>query len=262
MMLLRWIRIATVLLMFSVQAEAIELFITPGVGFFGDPEGSWTDVEVEGDIISVKMNLAKDTRGGPNFITTWSSEVWSSVTLLRNKTSGDPAAVVSFDPFQRSGSTPPLLGEPVVLPPKVQSELHYDLVLFSAGDIINCDDEFGDVDALHCEGYAEYDYEIAEVEPPIMGDVNFDGVVDFADFLVVSENYSRFQSNLTTWYDGDMTLDGRVNLEDFLSLSANYGAVREAAAVPEPSAIMLLVMSGFLATQPGSRREDARNLRQ
>jgi len=77
------------------------------------------------------------------------------------------------------------------------------------------------------------------------GDLNGNGDVAFADFLVLSSNFGTALSKYT---EGNIDLqnDG-VAFGDFLILSANFGKVpaaggATAAAVPEPSTAMLLVV--------------------
>ena len=51
------------------------------------------------------------------------------------------------------------------------------------------------------------------------GDTDRDGTVDFEDFLVLSNNFSRQNAS---WYDGDFNNDQTVDFEDFLLLSNNF----------------------------------------
>ena len=55
---------------------------------------------------------------------------------------------------------------------------------------------------------------------PIPGDADFNGTVDFADFLVVSNNFGQTE---TAWPRGDFDWDRKTTFADFLLLSANYG---------------------------------------
>ncbi len=64
------------------------------------------------------------------------------------------------------------------------------------------------------------------------GDLDGDGGVVFADFLVLSTN---FGSTDVGYAGGDIDLDGTVAFADFLVLSSNFGSVSEAASIPEPS---------------------------
>lgn len=64
------------------------------------------------------------------------------------------------------------------------------------------------------------------------GDVDFDGQVAFADFLVLSSNFAQPGG----WTEGDFNCDGAVQFPDFLILSTNFGraAGDVLANVPEP----------------------------
>ena len=54
----------------------------------------------------------------------------------------------------------------------------------------------------------------------ILGDINKNGVVDFADFLVLSGNFGK---EVDSPDDGDLDDDGRVAFSDFLILSREFG---------------------------------------
>jgi autotransporter-associated beta strand protein len=89
------------------------------------------------------------------------------------------------------------------------------------------------------------------------GDANDDGVVNFADFVRLSNNYGVAD---TGWYGGDFNGDGTTNFADFVRLSNNYGNTvaggaivispdewaalnsfgAAAAPVPEPASLALL----------------------
>ena len=55
----------------------------------------------------------------------------------------------------------------------------------------------------------------------ILADINDDGGVDFADFLILSQNFGMEQEDEPI--DGDLDLDGVVGFSDFLILSAAFG---------------------------------------
>ncbi len=64
------------------------------------------------------------------------------------------------------------------------------------------------------------------------GDLDGDGDVAFADFLILSDGFG----DEGTYLDGDLDCDGEVGFSDFLVLSFNFGQTnQEIAAVPEPS---------------------------
>lgn len=81
------------------------------------------------------------------------------------------------------------------------------------------------------------------------GDANLDGVVDFPDFLALSEAFGDEGG----WGNGDFDGDGSIAFPDFLFLSTNFGNGVEAAAVPEPSGICL-AMFGILGLMGFRRR--------
>ncbi len=65
----------------------------------------------------------------------------------------------------------------------------------------------------------------ADVNPPddfgaIDGDANYDGKVNFSDYLVLSQNFGKTNA---AWEEGDFTKDLVVNFSDYLILSANFG---------------------------------------
>lgn len=73
----------------------------------------------------------------------------------------------------------------------------------------------------------------------IPGDLDQDGSVAFADFLILSGN---FGATGVTWGQGDIDCDGTVAFADFLSLSGNFGQSAGAATVPEPNAFAMVLL--------------------
>ena len=79
------------------------------------------------------------------------------------------------------------------------------------------------------------------------GDLDGNGIVEFADFLVLSGNFGQAVEDHTF---GDIDCNGTVEFADFLTLSGNFGQnVGGAAAVPEPTGFVLIGLSllGFAA---------------
>lgn len=73
------------------------------------------------------------------------------------------------------------------------------------------------------------------------GDADFNGKVEFADFLILSGTFGNADLD---WTDGDFDADGMVAFGDFLILSGNFGKGEvAAAAVPEPTAQSLAVFA-------------------
>lgn len=86
------------------------------------------------------------------------------------------------------------------------------------------------------------------------GDFNGDGVLDFADFLIMGENFNTEQPRDVSHDFGDFNFDGRINLRDFLLFrDAIAMGAGEATSVPEPNAGLLLV-SGLLCLLAVRRR--------
>ena len=63
------------------------------------------------------------------------------------------------------------------------------------------------------------------VEYALAGDANLDGVVNFADLLVVAQNFNYTldtHGNPIDWADGDFNYDGVVNFADLLLVAQNF----------------------------------------
>lgn len=82
----------------------------------------------------------------------------------------------------------------------------------------------------------------------LAGDVDFDGDVDFADFLSLSGNFG----GEGLWSKGDFDASGDIGFADFLMLSQNFGkAAVVVANVPEPClAPFLFVSMAWLLRMP------------
>lgn len=75
------------------------------------------------------------------------------------------------------------------------------------------------------------------------GDLDGNGKVEFADFLVLSGNFGKEVADHTA---GDIDCNGKVEFADFLTLSGNFGKdVGGAQSVPEPSSFALLGLAGL-----------------
>jgi len=86
------------------------------------------------------------------------------------------------------------------------------------------------------------------VYAPIPGDANLDGKVDFADLLIVAQNYGT--STATSWQTGDFYATGKVDFSDLLVLAQHYGeslgsTSGAAAPVPEPSTFVSIGLVPF-----------------
>lgn len=77
------------------------------------------------------------------------------------------------------------------------------------------------------------------------GDTNLDGVVDFADLVVLARNYGMTSA---TWEQGDFDGDGKVDFSDLVILARNYGQAISAAQLSQFSPTFRAdVMSAFAA---------------
>lgn len=68
---------------------------------------------------------------------------------------------------------------------------------------------------------ADVDFLLVEVFDTRRGDVDLDGKIGFADFLLLSANFGEQDAG---WQDGDVDGDGIVGFADFLLLSAVFGS--------------------------------------
>lgn len=82
-------------------------------------------------------------------------------------------------------------------------------------------DQDGDPDVVvSCSGSVS----ISWYENRLVGDANNDNEVDFADFLLLSDNFGKDAD--AVWADGDFDLDGEIDFADYLALSASFGNAR------------------------------------
>jgi len=81
---------------------------------------------------------------------------------------------------------------------------------------------------------------VLELKMSLFGDADFDGLVEFADFLTLSASFG----GQAGWAGGDFDGDGDVAFADFLLLSGNFGSEAPArtAAVPEPSSLSVFLI--------------------
>jgi hypothetical protein len=104
---------------------------------------------------------------------------------------------------------------------------------------------------------ADADALVHDVLGTLDGDATLDGVVDFNDLVKLAQHYNVTDGN-QSWAAGDFTHDGNVDFNDLVKLAQNYNLAaadtagfsadfRAAlAAVPEPSAVLLLLASASL----------------
>jgi autotransporter-associated beta strand protein len=114
-----------------------------------------------------------------------------------------------------------------------------------------------------------------EVKYTLLGDANLDGLINAADFTILSANFNQ---SVTGWDQGDFNYDGLVNAADFTALAANFNqgvsgadisagdvAALDAFAaangvpvdVPEPAALGLITLSAAVLLHPRRRKTPA-----
>lgn len=108
------------------------------------------------------------------------------------------------------------------------------------------------------EGNTDYDYDqngaidsddldaFLKANGSLMADFDFNGLVEFADFLILSASFGKQDA---AYGDGDVTCNGAVGFDDFLILSANFNRLARrapsTAAVPEPTSLLLFAVALF-----------------
>ena len=86
---------------------------------------------------------------------------------------------------------------------------------------------------LHCISTTEARDSVLAALGTLPGDLDGDGEVAFADFLVLSANFGK---ELPSYVDGNINLQGGIAFEDFLLLANNFGeASRDVANAPDPT---------------------------
>ena len=94
-------------------------------------------------------------------------------------------------------------------------------------------------------------------DPGSQGDLDGNGKVEFADFLILSGNFGRDVASHT---EGDIDCNGKVEFADFLVLSGNFGRdVGGVQAVPEPTSgqlmLFFLLLAGYGVRSKRSSRD-------
>lgn len=197
-----------------------------------------------GDVVATANGYLVDLHlDGPDAITPTfffsivSPESWIEVEFTRGANSGSLSALADgfFNPY--GGPTQDqLIGRHILAP----SRRPY------GGSLVQRDRCFHTPNWDSCteSGMIHFEMRVHEIDPPLPGDANLDGLVAFDDFVRLASNFSHSPrvKERPGWFLGDFTLDGYVESDDFQILVENYGTVRETppAAVPEPPSAMRL----------------------
>lgn len=100
-------------------------------------------------------------------------------------------------------------------------------------------------DALVTESWAGVDNVLVEIAGTSPGDFNGDGSINLTDYAIIRDNLEESHNYLV---DGDIVRNGFVDLNDFrawtlLPSVINSGVLAEIAAIPEPSSMVLILVS-------------------
>ena len=106
------------------------------------------------------------------------------------------------------------------------------------------------------------DLGVVSLVTTVVGDINGDKVVGFADFEIIESNFDSAGG----WFDGDLSGDGLVNFLDFTLLQSHYGqsvsgarqqvSPRGNLLIPEPGSAAAAILMGSLLL--GGRSSRAR----
>ena len=100
--------------------------------------------------------------------------------------------------------------------------------------------DIADLDEWRVQGGAA---NLPSGNPYLPGDANLDGAVDASDFNIW--NNHKFTS-VAAWCSGDFNADGFVDAPDFNNWNKNkFSSAASAAAVPEPAAAVLWLITGL-----------------
>jgi hypothetical protein len=64
---------------------------------------------------------------------------------------------------------------------------------------------------------------VEEIKMTLLGDLNLDGNVNSADFILLSDSFGQAGGAAAAWDHGDLNYDGSVNAADFILFSNNFG---------------------------------------
>lgn len=103
------------------------------------------------------------------------------------------------------------------------------------------------IDFIELASDDEIWYAATDLNPTSMipGDADLNGVVNFEDFVVLTNNFNLTD---TDWRHGNFDFDGITNLKDFTILANHFGeSMQPEQSVPEPGAMILLSVAILVA---------------
>lgn len=232
-------------------AEPVVLDVHTPLGFFGDPDGNFRNVTVNEEVTRIEARVMGDVisyiSAVPDDVyrASWPDGIgWTKLTYTDYTTdlSGFGTFVHDFNPFGSIGGERIATGISLHLPP---SERGYSVGVVGP-------------DCLQaCSGTFLIEFGVESISPPIVGDFDFDDIVGFSDFLILSANFGTDPNSQPRWDLGDADLSGgTIGFPDFLLLQQHFGETRvtgEAMAAPEPTA-NITAMLGCVAVLMFVRR--------
>jgi hypothetical protein len=174
--------------------------------------------------------------------------VSSAALIVKDQRSGVPVAL-SGTTFQYEPLTRTARWE---LPPTLLGIGWYQVALRS--------EDVTDSAGTHLDGDGDGrrggDYQVSEPLPVTwVGDADLDLDVDFADFVLLANNFSRSQE--VAWREGDFDGDGSVGFSDFVALSNNFGrSLSSASPRPQAARVIDAVLASLVPA--GSRQTSGR----
>lgn len=228
------IRLAKLFAIFAIgvgasasHAEPVFLELHSPLGLFGDKDGVFLETTVDKNgITTIEYNATGELpfESSP-YTGLWPEGVgWTKLIVRRSGQTGNLNHVDFFNPFGTMDRVQGIQAGVDYLPPNDINR--YQLIVARP---------FGSPEQ---RGSYFLEFWVESILPPIVGDFNFDDVVDLADFLILSENFHRQDNDRgrTRWDLGDADLDDDTDFADFLLMSTHFGESRVAtASVPEPT---------------------------
>ncbi|MGB2824021.1 MAG: PEP-CTERM sorting domain-containing protein, partial [Phycisphaerae bacterium] len=134
----------------------------------------------------------------------------------------------------------------------------YDVVVYGGVLFGEFADLGGNIDPVYIADI-DYDCDLGDGNSAVRitlhdlldGDADLDGLVGRSDFHALQEGFGSADPN---WFDGDFNFDGRVDFRDYLTWKANVGDSVASGKAPDPATFALLAIGGSLALLRRRRR--------
>jgi autotransporter-associated beta strand protein len=248
----------------SALSGPIALFTTVRIFVAGS-----NTLNVSGPISDVPGGSARFQKNGPGTMTLGGANTFhgsASVvggTLLLNGTLGTNASIFLSGGLTQLGADQDLKGVSVFKDQAVLDLNNHTIRVFTtfANDTMNNlrvsmgtpADQTGIFDSTGngqtAVGYAKTDANHVLLRKTLAGDADLDLKVDFADLVLIAQNYNSPANKF--WSDADFTYDGAVNFQDLVKLAQNYnGRLSPTGPIPGASAEFEIDLARAFATVP------------